>query len=159
MFVDADGSVDAMFLSSANMRKKFVESNPFVIQMDTTFSIEKGRYKLVAFCYLDLSSDKTEIAGFGLISSENDTNFNFVLSHFKLLNNKDDYIFLVDKDFNSIDCVKTNFADVVVLLCQFHVLKFMKTLMATALATVEMKEEMMKKFVWFIAQASLFFPT
>mgnify|MGYP001797378748 CR=1 FL=1 len=144
---DVDESVDALFLSSANMRKKFVECNPYVIQMDTTFSIEKGRYKLVAFCYrLDLSSNKTENAGFRLISNERDNNFNFVLSNFKLLNSREDYIFLVDKYFSSIDCIKTNFKEVVVLLCQFHLLKFMKNLIATALATVEIKGEMMTIF-------------
>ena len=67
---DTDESIDSLFLCSAEMKKKFTECNPFVIQMDTTFNVEKGRYKLVAFCYLDSHSNKSEIAAFALIAQE-----------------------------------------------------------------------------------------
>ena len=143
---DVDESVDSLFITSHDMKRKFIDSNPYVIQMDTTFNIEKGRYKLVAFCYLDSHSNKTEIGAFGLIASESESNFNFILSQFKALNNRNDYIFLVDKDFNSIDCVKRIFTDAVVLLCVFHVLKFMKNLVATAITTVDIKHDIFTAF-------------
>ena len=46
-----------------------------------------------------------------------------------------------------------------VLLCQFHLLKFMKNLIATTLATVEIKGEMMAKFKSLVYRSSesLFF--
>ena len=67
---DGDGCVDSLFISSAEMKRKFVQHNPFSIQMDTTFNIEEGKYKLVAFCYLDLTSDRTEVAAFALVAAE-----------------------------------------------------------------------------------------
>ena len=63
------------------MKKKFVEHNPFSIQMDTTFNIEEGKYKLVAFCYLDVTSDRTEVAAFALVSAEGEANLNFWIEH------------------------------------------------------------------------------
>ena len=38
---DCDNAVDAFFLCTAEMKKKFTESNPFSILMDTTFNIRK----------------------------------------------------------------------------------------------------------------------
>ena len=144
---DTDDSVDSLFLSSVAMQKKFVDCNPFVIQMDTTFNVEKGRYKLVAFCYLDSHSNKTEISAIALIANESDCHFTFILSEFKKLNNnRNDYIFLVDKDFHNIDCLLKIFELSTVLLCVFHVLKFMKDLVATAVATVEMMGDIFEKF-------------
>ena len=73
---DSDESVNAIFLCSAKMKKEFIASSPNVIQMDTTFNIEKGRYKLVAFCYLNSRSNKTEIAAVALIANEGESNTN-----------------------------------------------------------------------------------
>lgn len=143
---DAEGCVDSLFISSAEMKKKFVEHNPFSIQMDTTFNIEEGKYKLVAFCYLDLTCDRTEVAAFALVSAEGEGNFNFVLTELKGLNQRDDYIFLVDKDFTGIEAVKRTFPGATVLLCVFHVFKFMKTLISTAVTTVEIKKDIFLKF-------------
>ena len=126
------------------MMKKFVEHNPFSIQMDTTLIIEEGKYKLVAFCYLDLTSHKTEVAA--LMSAEGEGNFNFVLIELKRLNERNDYIFLVDKYFTGIETIKRIFPVATVLLLVFHVLKFMKTLISTALTTVEIKKDIFTKF-------------
>ena len=128
------------------MKKKFVEHNPFSIQMDTTLIIAEGKYKLVAFCYLDLTSHKTEVAAFALMSAEGEGNFNFVLIELKRLNERNDYIFLVDKYFTGIETIKRIFPVATVLLSVFHVLKFMKTLISTALTTVEIKKDIFIKF-------------
>ena len=72
------------------MKKKIVEHNPFSIQMDTTFNIDQGKYKLVAFCYLDMPSNKTEIAAIALVASEGEGNFNFILNELRMLNERDE---------------------------------------------------------------------
>ena len=72
-----------------------------------------------------------EIAAVALIDNEGESNFTFVLSEFKKLNQRDDYIFLVNKDFNSIECLKTFFRNVTILLCSFYVLEFMRVLVST----------------------------
>ena len=86
-----------------------------VIQKDTTFNVEKGDDKLVAFCYLNSTSNKTEISPLALIVNEGEGNFNFLLSKFK--KETDNYIFLVDKYFNSNDCLKKIFCNVTVKWC------------------------------------------
>lgn len=143
---DASGCVDALFISSGKMKQKFKEHNPLSIQMDTTFNIEEGKYKLVAFCYLDMQSNKTEIAAFALIANESESNFYFILQELKSLNDREDYIFLVDKDFTGINTIKRTFSEVVVLLCAFHVLKFMRRLIATALTDADTKKVVFEKF-------------
>lgn len=57
---DPEGCVDSLFISSAERKKKFAEHDLVSIQMDTTFNTEGGQYKLVAFCYYDMSINKTE---------------------------------------------------------------------------------------------------
>ena len=143
---DSDGTVESLFLSSAKMKRKFIDINPFSVQLDTTFNVEEGRYKLVAFCYLDVPCNKTEVAAIAFIAGEGEANFNFIFIEFKALNDRNDYIFLVDKDFTSISCLQRNFTEATILLCRFHVFKFMKTLIATALTTVEIKDQIYSKF-------------
>ena len=79
------------------MKKKFVEHNPFSIHMDTTFNIEEGKYKLVAFCYLDLTedltSDRTEIAAFALVAAEGGRQFQLCPVSAKRIAERTDYLF------------------------------------------------------------------
>ena len=91
-------------------------------------------------------TNKTEVAAISLLSQESEENFNFVLSLFRSLYNKNDLIFLVDEDFTCIKSIKQAYPNSTVLLCIFHAIKFLRTLFATALATVEKKEEIMANF-------------
>ena len=86
---DADGSIKAIFLSSRSMKDAFISSQP-VVQMDTTFEVEKGRQKLAAFCYMNPTTNKTEIAAVAFMSDESQDNSSFVLKKFKELSKKDD---------------------------------------------------------------------
>lgn len=53
-------------------------------------------------------------------------------------------MFIVDKDFTQLASIRKNFPDAIILPCQFHALKFMKILIASA--TVEKKNELKKLF-------------
>ena len=55
-------------------------------------------------------------------------------------------IFLVDKDFTNLDTIKKWFSKAKILLCIFHVLKFIRTLTSTAYATIEQKRAIFGKF-------------
>ena len=57
-----------------------------------------------------------------------------------------DIIFLVDKDFYCIGSFWKTFRDAAVFLCVFHVIKFLETLIATPLETVEKKSSILDKF-------------
>ena len=128
------------------MKASLLKSDPPVIQMDTTFNIEKAQYKLTAFCYLNPLTDKTEVAALALVSTESEENFDFVLSCFRSLNPVDEIVFLVDKDFTCIDSIKRTFPRATVLLCIFHVLKFVRSLFATAVVVVDKKKTMLQRF-------------
>ena len=51
---DPDGSIGCMTFSSNKMKNAFRSSNPPLVQLDTTFSVEKARYKVMAVVYLTL---------------------------------------------------------------------------------------------------------
>ena len=135
-----------MYISSKNMRKTFLSSELPVIQMGTTFEVEKGRNKLAAFCYLNPTTNKTEIAALSMMSDETQENYDFVLSKFKTLCRREDIMFLVDKDFTNIESIKKAFSEVTILLCVFYVLKYMRTLISTAVTRVEKQEAIFRKF-------------
>ena len=143
---DPDGTVKSLFVSSKTMKGSLLKSDPPVVQMDTTFNIDKAQYKLTAFCYLNPLTDKTEVAALALVSTESEENFDFVLSCFRSLNPVDEIVFLVDKDFTCIDSIKRTFPRVTVLLCIFHVLKFVRSLFATAVVLIDKKQAMLQRF-------------
>ena len=55
-------------------------------------------------------------------------------------------MFIVDKDFTQLSSIEKYFTGCTILLCQFHTLKFMRPLLATALETVEKKNELYAMF-------------
>ena len=137
---DQSGEIKSLFISSKIMRDAFSSTNPPLIQVDTSFNVDKARYKIAAFCYLNLTTNKTEIAAIAYIADETASSLDFVFGNFSdLCNNSKDKMFIVDKDFTQIGSIKKHFPMSIILLCQFHTLKYMRTLMATALATVEQK--------------------
>ena len=143
---DPDETVSALFIATKSQKSSVISSQPTVIQLDTSFGVDQAHYKLTAFCYMNPVTNKTEVASIALVSQESEENFDFVLSLFRTLYSKDDFIFLVDKDFTCIASIKRAYPNSTVLLCIFHVIKFLRTLFATALTTKEKKEEIMAKF-------------
>ena len=55
-------------------------------------------------------------------------------------------IFIVDKDFTQIKMIEKNFPGCTVILCQFHTLKYMRNLIATAVTVVETKTKLFEQF-------------
>ena len=53
---------------------------------------------------------------------------------------------MVHKDFHQLGSINTYFSEAIILLYRFHCLKFMHGLFATALLTVEQKEELNTQF-------------
>ena len=143
---DDDARMKAMFITSSKMKATFRACNPPLIQTDTSFNVEKARYKLAAFCYLDTNLDKTGIAAFALISEESKECFEFVLEHLSKICCRQDLTFIIDKDFTEMTSIKKVFPMSIILLCVFHCLKFMRTLFSTIPGVVEVKEEVMDQF-------------
>ena len=106
---------------------RFFHPNPRLFKWTQHFEVEKGRYKLAAFCYLNLTTNEPEIAALSMMSDETRENYDFVLSKFKTMCRRKDTIFHVDKDFTNIESIKKAFSEVTILLCVFHVLKYLRS--------------------------------
>lgn len=143
---DSSGQVNVIFLSSSKMLSAMRSSNPPLIQVDTSFDIDKARYKIAAFCYLNPTTNKTEIGAVALLADESAKNLDFIFEKFAEICVHHQLIFIVDKDFHQLDSIKRNFPEAILLLCRFHCLKYMHGLFATALLTVEQKQELNAQF-------------
>lgn len=143
---DSDGNVSSLFLTSVSMKAAYLQSACTLVQIDTSFNVDTSKYKLCAFCYLNPTTNRSEICALGFLSTETAENFGQVFLHFKKMSPQSPEVFLVDKDFNEIAVPQEVFKTSIILLCNFHVIKYVKKLVATALITVEQKNEIMKEF-------------
>ena len=143
---DPDGTVRCMTFSSIKMKNAFASSNPPLVQLDTSFDIEKARYKLMAVVYLNPTTNRSEVAFMALLCDESKPNVQFALAAFKKLCLRQDLLFVVDKDFGQLEVLRELFPSAVVLLCVFHAIKFIKTLIATCPVVVETKSNLLLQF-------------
>ena len=67
---DPDGTVSTIFISTHKTKSAFVKSTPTVIQVDTSFGFDTARYEVLAFCYLNPRTKKSEIAAISFTSNE-----------------------------------------------------------------------------------------
>ena len=117
-----------------------------MVQLDTTIEIEATWYKLMAIVYLNMTTNKSEIAFMELMCDETNTTVECALRCLKSMCLHEDLIFIVDKDFGQLSVLRKLFPGATVLLCIFHAIKFFKTLIATAPEVVEKKSAILKQF-------------
>ena len=139
---DPDGTVRCMTFSSNKMKNAFKSSDAPLVQLDTTFDMEKARYKVLAVVYLNPATNKSEVAFMALLCDESKPNVEFALQTFKKICLRYDLIFIVDKDFGQLEVLNSVFPTALVLLCVFHVIKFMKSLIASAPVVVDVKKDL-----------------
>ena len=143
---DPDGTVRCMTFASNTMISAYHASDPPVIQLDTTFEVEEARYKLMAAVYLNPTTNKSEVSFMALMCDETNETMNFALSRFKTISLHSNLIFIVDKDFGQLAVLSSLFPDARILLCIFHAIKFMKTLIASAPVLVSTKMKLVDQF-------------
>ena len=143
---DVEGNVSVIFLSSQSMKKAFLASSCTTVQVDTSFDLDSSKYKLCGFCYLNPTTNCSEISALAFLAEETAVNFRWTFQRFKEMCSESPAIFVVDKDFNDISVLRQVFPTAAILLCYFHVIKYVKNLIATALITVESKNELMNNF-------------
>ena len=143
---DPDGTVRCMTFSSNKMKNAFKSSDAPLVQLDTTFDMEKARYKVLAVVYLNPATNKSEVAFMALLCDESKPNVEFALQTFKKICLRYDLIFIVDKDFGQLEVLNSVFPTALVLLCVFHVIKFMKSLIASAPVVVDVKKDLLLQF-------------
>ena len=143
---DPDGTIRCITFSSIKMKNAFKSSDTPLVQLDTTFSVEKARYKVMAIVYLNSATNKSEVAFMALLSDETKSNVTFALQSFKKICVQYNLIFMVDKDFGQIEALKAVFPAARILLCIFHVIKFLRNLIASAPVVVGKKDEIFQQF-------------
>ena len=143
---DPDGSVRCLTFTSAKMLKAFQSSDPPLVQLDTTFELEEARYKLMAAVYLNSTTNKSEVAFMALMCDETNQTMDFAISRLKLICLRYTLVFIVDKDFGQLSVLTSLFPEARVLLCHFHAIKFMRTLIASAPILVEKKKNILLQF-------------
>ncbi|GBN27314.1 hypothetical protein AVEN_190515-1 [Araneus ventricosus] len=144
--LDPAGNVAILFLSSYVMKKSFETSHATVVQIGASFDFDKSKYKLCDVCYLNPKTNRSEFCAPAFLSEETATNFRKTFQYFRKICTQPSSIFIVDKDFNEISVLKEVFGRAIILLCYFHVLKYVKNLITTAPVIVEVKSDIMTKF-------------
>ena len=113
----SDGTIDALVISSPKMKQAFRGTSPQIVQMDSTFGLETGNYKLNAVCFHSPVTNRGEMAMLSWIASESRENLIFVLSTLKSLTDTPPNYFLIDKDLVEWNAIIEVFPQAVVLLC------------------------------------------
>ena len=75
---DPDGTVRCMTFASNKMKNAFRSSGVPLVQLDTTFEMEKARYKVLATVYLNPTTNKSEVAFLALLCDESKPNVEYL---------------------------------------------------------------------------------
>ena len=109
------------FLQDNYMKEDF-QSYPEIIFIDATYKLTELRLPVYIFLVED-SMGESEIAGVGLLMSENAESLRWLLRAFKGNNvNDQPRVIIADKDFNERHILKECFPTASILICLFHTL-------------------------------------
>jgi len=121
------------FVASSAMRQAFLNASCTTTQVDTSFDFDASEYKVCGFCYLNPTTNRSELAAIAFLSEETATVFRAAFNLFKQMCSQPPSIFIVDKDFTEIAVLREVFIGATLLLCTFHVIKYIKNLIAILL--------------------------
>ena len=118
--------VRSVTYSTSFMRKIF-DLCPQVVCVDTTFSVNANNYTLLGFMVVDPLGNG-RLAQLSVQQSNNAVNFEEAVRHFKATQPrwKDVRVFITDKDLTEVNVLERAFPEARVLLCQFHVDKYLR---------------------------------
>jgi len=114
------------------MRQMF-EKFPEVLMIDATHGTNASKYKVFSIMSHDIFG-KGQFVQHAVVQNERRNTLLTVLEEFKRSNRAWHRIqcILIDKDFTEISVLKTAFPDAHLLLCQFHVIKYLREEIASA---------------------------
>ena len=118
-----DGEISGLSMS---MKKAHIEACSICVQIDTSFNLDCSKYKLCAFCYLNPTTNKSELCALPFLAYEKADIFTAAFRFFKNFTAKLPVVFIFDKDFKEIALLKSMFPNATILLCNFHVIKYFK---------------------------------
>ncbi|KAE9268842.1 hypothetical protein PR003_g31314 [Phytophthora rubi] len=121
------GTVGVISLSTAHMRRMFSRF-PEVLLVDSSHKTNRHDYQLLTFMVMN-QFGKGSVVQHSLMESSSDWHMLQAIEHFKRANPdgmKLLRVIVVDKDLNEIRVLQHAFPEVRVLICQFHVIKWLK---------------------------------
>ncbi|ETI35430.1 hypothetical protein F441_18100 [Phytophthora nicotianae CJ01A1] len=135
IFVDSVGEktvATCITLQSRHMRELF-DRFPEVLMIDATHGTNASKYKVFSLMAHDVFG-KGQFVQHAVIQNERRPTLMTALEEFKRNNPSWTKIkcVLIDKDFTEMSVVKMVFPDAILLLCQFHVLKYLREEIASA---------------------------
>ena len=126
--------VRVLTIQTKEMKRAFRGADPTVVLFDTTFGFCDEGYKMSGFCYSNNLTGHGELVQLVFLADEGAESLHFAFQSFRRSLLNDPKFFMIDKDFTEIQTIKKVFVNSSILLCQFHVLKYMKTLVSTSRA-------------------------
>ena len=146
--------VRVLTVQTKEMKRAFLGANPTVVLFDTTFGFCDEGYKMSGFCYSNNLTGHGELGQLVFLADEGAESLNFAFQSFRRSVLNDPKFFMIDKDFTEIQTIKKVFVNSSILLCQFHVMKYIKTLLSTSRASagsyekvdIEKKDTIMTSF-------------
>ncbi|KAE9231959.1 hypothetical protein PF005_g2888 [Phytophthora fragariae] len=135
IFIDSvDGKKVAAFitLQTKHMRSLFSQF-PEVLLIDATHGSNRFKYKVFSFM-AHATFGKVQFVQHALLQNEQRPTLLTAMEEFKANNPewKKLRCILIDKDFTEMSALKKAFPDVTILLCQFHVSKYLREEIASA---------------------------
>ena len=141
------GKIQAVQVTTAAMKKAYNGCRPDTIQIDTTFNLEESKYKCSGVLFLNPATNKGELVSISFMVDETSESLKFVLSAFRDISHHRPTAVLIDKDFTEIKILKELFPTARILLCLFHVPKYIRSkVLTTAAESQEKKEELYELF-------------
>ncbi|EGZ10339.1 secreted protein [Phytophthora sojae] len=106
--------------------RAMVDNFPEVLQMDCTHQTNQYNYQLFTIVAMDQYGQGQPVQ-YSLIETNGDWHMSKCLDHFKRANEHWRFvrIVIVDKDMREIDVIRKKFPEARILLCHFHVIKWL----------------------------------
>ncbi|ETI33895.1 hypothetical protein F443_19466, partial [Phytophthora nicotianae P1569] len=122
---NARGDTGVISFTSGHMRA-MLDSFPEVIQLDCTHKTNQYNYQLLSMVAMDQYGQGQPIQ-YSLLETNSDWNMAKALDHFKRANErwKSVRIVIVDKAMKEIDVIRQKLPKARILLCHFHVIKWL----------------------------------
>jgi hypothetical protein len=120
-----DNDLQCIYIQTDRM-KNWYHQYPEILHIDSTFSINLEKFQLISILAQDNNLRGVPVA-YCLMNTDTKENLNFFYENFLKHNNvtKTNAI-IIDKDLTNIDLLSQFFNNVQLLLCTFHVLKYVK---------------------------------
>jgi len=143
--VTNENDLQCIFIQTDRM-KNWYQQYPEVLHIDSTFSINLEKFQLFSILAQDNNLRGVRVA-YCFMNTDTKENLNFFYASFSKHNNvtKTNAI-IIDKDLTNINLLSQFFVNVQLLLCTFHVLKYVKLKIQKLQVELSKREALMEAF-------------